>query len=141
MVAVRCDRVRAGGERGQASLLMLGVVALLLAGVVALFAFGQALGARGKHQRGADLAAISAAQVMRELYPRLFEPPLLENGLLRRAEHPDAPVSVRQRTVHRRAAARPGHGDAHPSERSGFLRQLRTEARLRAAAGYGSAVL
>ena len=60
---------------------MLGVVALLLAGVVAVFAFGQALGARGKHQRGADLAAISAAQVMRELYPRLFEPPLLRNGL------------------------------------------------------------
>jgi hypothetical protein len=62
-------------------LLMLGVVALLLLGVVAVFAFGQALGARGKHQRGADLAAVSAAQVMRELYPRLFEPPLLENGL------------------------------------------------------------
>ena len=60
---------------------MLGVVALLLAGVVAVFAFGQALGARGKHQRGADLAAVSAAQVMRELYPRLFESPLLENGL------------------------------------------------------------
>jgi soluble lytic murein transglycosylase-like protein len=69
------------GESGQASLLMLGVVALLLAGVVAAFAFGQALGARGKHQRGADLAAVSAAQVMRELYPRLFEPPVLESGL------------------------------------------------------------
>jgi hypothetical protein len=58
--------------------MMLAVVALLLAGALLLFAFGNALGARGKHQRGADLAAISAAQVMRDLYPRLFEPPYLE---------------------------------------------------------------
>src|SRR5919205_92343 len=68
-------------ERGQASLLLLGVVAALLAGLLVLFAFGQALGAGGKHQRGADLAAISAAQVMRHNYARLFEPPLLPNGL------------------------------------------------------------
>lgn len=64
--------------RGQASLMMLAVVGLLLAGALVLFAFGTALGARGKHQRGADLAAISAAQVMRDLHPRLFEPPYLE---------------------------------------------------------------
>src|SRR5215218_5502378 len=68
-------------QSGQASLLLLGVVAALLAGLVVMFAFGQALGARGKHQRGADLAAISAAQVMRDNYARLFEPPLLRNGL------------------------------------------------------------
>jgi len=40
-------------ERGQASLLLLGVVAALLVGVLVLFGFGQALGARGKHQRAA----------------------------------------------------------------------------------------
>jgi hypothetical protein len=80
-------RARAGrrnpvcGERGQASLLLLGVAAVLLAGLVMLFAFGQALGARGKHQRAADVAAISAAQVMRHNYARLFEPPLVPNGL------------------------------------------------------------
>ena len=34
-----------------------------------------------QHQRAADLAAVSAGELMRELYPRLFEPPLLENGL------------------------------------------------------------
>jgi hypothetical protein len=54
---------------------------LLLVGAVVLFAFGNALGARGKHQRAADLAAVSAAQVMRDLYPRLFEAPVLANGL------------------------------------------------------------
>jgi putative Flp pilus-assembly TadE/G-like protein len=63
--------------RGQASLMMVAVVGVLLALTVVLFAFGSALGAKGRHQRAADLAAISAAQVMRELYPRLFEPPFL----------------------------------------------------------------
>ena len=65
-------------EAGQAALLMLGMLAVLLAGVLVLFGFGQALGARGHAQRAADLAAVSAAQSMRDLYPRLFEPPFLE---------------------------------------------------------------
>ena len=60
---------------------MLGVLAALVAGTIVLFAFGQALGARGKHQRAADLAAVSAAQVMREHYARLFEPAFLANGV------------------------------------------------------------
>jgi len=64
-------------ERGQASLLMLAVAGALLVGAVVLFAFGSALGAKGRYQRAADLAAISAAQVMRDLYPRLFEPPFI----------------------------------------------------------------
>jgi hypothetical protein len=55
----------------------LAAIAGLLAGAVVLFAFGNALGAKGRHQRAADLAAISAAQVMRDLYPLLFEPPFL----------------------------------------------------------------
>jgi hypothetical protein len=70
-----------GGADGQASLLMLVVMTLLLGGVVVFFAFGQALGAKGRHQRAVDLAAVSGAQVMRDLYPRLFEPPALANGL------------------------------------------------------------
>jgi hypothetical protein len=53
---------------------MLGVMTLLLGGVVVFFAFGQALGSKGRHQRAVDLAAVSGAQVMRDLYPRLFEP-------------------------------------------------------------------
>ena len=82
MVSLRAvARVFAREERGQASLLMLAVVGALLVGAVALFAFGNALGATGRYQRAADLAAISAAQVMRDLYPRLFEPPLLEPGV------------------------------------------------------------
>jgi soluble lytic murein transglycosylase-like protein len=60
------------------------VVVLALAIAVAgglLVSYGQALGARTRHQRVADLAAISAARVMRTSYPRLFEPPVLPDGL------------------------------------------------------------
>jgi hypothetical protein len=68
-------------QSGQAALLLLGVVGALLMGAVVLFAFGQALGARGRHQRAVDLAAVAAARAMRDVYPRLFEPELLEHGV------------------------------------------------------------
>ena len=72
---------RSAREAGQATLLMLAVCVLVLGLAVVFFGFGQALGAKGRHQRAADLAAVSAGQVMRDLYPRLFEPPVLANGL------------------------------------------------------------
>src|SRR3954447_18504893 len=69
------------GEPGQASLLLLGMVTALVAGFFVLAAFGQALGAKGRRQRAADLAAVSAAAAMRQAYPRLFESPQLRPGL------------------------------------------------------------
>src|SRR5215211_311197 len=89
-----------GGESGQAALLLLGVVAAVLVGVLILFGIGQALGAKGRHQRAADLAAVSAAQVMRELYPRLFEPAFLPDG----ARNPGH-LSIAAYLEHARAAA------------------------------------
>jgi hypothetical protein len=79
MVRRRSNRTQSGCyDCGQASLLMLGAVGAVLVGAALLFAFGNALGAKGRYQRAADVAAISAAQVMRDLYPRLFEPPFIE---------------------------------------------------------------
>jgi hypothetical protein len=68
-------------ERGQASILLLGALAALVAVALALAAFGQALGTRGRAQRVADLAAISAAAQMRDDHPRLFEPAELRPGV------------------------------------------------------------
>ena len=51
------SRLRLRSARGQASLMMLAVVGSLLLGALVLFAFGNALGAKGRHQRAADLAA------------------------------------------------------------------------------------
>jgi hypothetical protein len=68
-------------ERGQSSILLLGVLATLIAVSLVLAAFGQALGGKGRAQRVADIAAISGAQAMRDAYPRLFEPPELRPGV------------------------------------------------------------
>lgn len=75
----RCEGLL--GERGQAAILLLGVVAAVIAGALILAAFGQAYGARAHAQRVADLSAIAAAQSMRDAYPRLFEPPFVEPGV------------------------------------------------------------
>jgi hypothetical protein len=60
--------------------MLLAVACAVLAGALVLGSFGQALGAKGRHQRAADLAAMSAARTMSRAYPRLFEAPYLENG-------------------------------------------------------------
>jgi hypothetical protein len=111
----RSNRAQSGCcERGQASLMMLAVVGSLLLGTLVLFAFGNALGARGQHQRAADLAAVSAAQVMRELYPRLFEPPFLEPDVpnprhLEQDEYLELARAAAMRGARRNGArARPG---------------------------------
>jgi hypothetical protein len=68
---------RLTGQSGQAVLLALAVAAALLTGGLVLVALGQALGAKSREQRAADLAAVSAAAAMRRVYPRLFEPAFL----------------------------------------------------------------
>ena len=85
-------RTRARSQRGQASILLLGVMATVVAVSLVLAAFGLALGSRGRTQRIADLSAVSGAHAMRAAYPRLFEPPLLRPGVpnprhLTRAEY------------------------------------------------------
>jgi hypothetical protein len=83
---------------------MLGVLAALIAGALLLGAFGQALGAKGKHQRAADLAAMSGAATMRQLYPGLFASPTLEDGTLNPAYLPLAAYLDRVRVVALRVA-------------------------------------
>jgi hypothetical protein len=66
-------------ERGQALLLMVAaMVAVVLAALIA-GAVARGLGARGERQRAADLAALAGASAMRAAYPRLFEPPLVDD--------------------------------------------------------------
>jgi D-alanyl-D-alanine carboxypeptidase-like protein/putative Flp pilus-assembly TadE/G-like protein len=81
-LAMRGSTRWVAAEQGQATLLLLGVVAAVLTGALVLGGFGQALGAKGRHQRAADLAAMSAVREMSDDYPRLFEPPVLPSGAL-----------------------------------------------------------
>ncbi len=68
-------------ENGQALILALGGAFVLLAGALALVAIAGAVTGKGRAQRAADLAAISAARAMRDDLPRLMAPPVLPNGL------------------------------------------------------------
>jgi len=68
-------------EKGQALVLALGGAFALIAGALALVAIAGAVTGKGRAQRAADLAAISAARSMRDDLPRLLAPPRLPNGL------------------------------------------------------------
>jgi len=68
-------------ESGQALILALGGVFAILAGALALVAIAGAVTGKGRAQRAADLAAISAARSMRDDLPRLLSPPTLPSGV------------------------------------------------------------
>ncbi len=68
-------------ENGQALLLALGGALALIVGALALVAIAGAVTGKGRVQRAADLAAISAARSMRDDLPRLLAPAVLPNGL------------------------------------------------------------
>jgi Transglycosylase SLT domain/D-alanyl-D-alanine carboxypeptidase len=68
-------------EDGQALLLALGGAFTLIAGALALVAIAGAVTGKGRAQRAADLAAISAARSMRDDLPQLLAPAVLPNGL------------------------------------------------------------
>jgi hypothetical protein len=71
----------AGEESGQALILALGGALALIAAALALVAIAGAVTGKGRVQRAADLAAISAARSMRDDLPRLLAPALLPSGL------------------------------------------------------------
>jgi len=68
------------GEEGQALPLALGAAFALIAAALALVAIAGAITGKGRAQRAADLAAISAARSMRDDLARLLSPPRLPSG-------------------------------------------------------------
>jgi soluble lytic murein transglycosylase-like protein len=99
---------RLESQRGQVLLLLLGVVAALLCATLVVVAFGHALGGKARHQRAADLAAVSAAQRMRSDYPRLFAPASLPSGLPNPRRLTLAAYAERARAVAMRVVRRNG---------------------------------
>jgi hypothetical protein len=73
-------RRRAGEEDGQALIPALGGAVFVIAAALALVAIAGAVTGKGRVQRAADLAAISAARSMRDDLPRLLAPASLPNG-------------------------------------------------------------
>ena len=90
---------RASGDSGQALILALGGALALLAGALALVAIAGAVTGKGRVQRAADLAAISAARSMRDELAHLLSPPTLPNGLTNPAHIGKALYLARARTA------------------------------------------
>jgi transglycosylase-like protein with SLT domain/D-alanyl-D-alanine carboxypeptidase-like protein len=90
---------RVRSERGQALVLALGAAFALIAGALALVAIAGAVTGKGRAQRAADLAAISAARSMRDDLPRLFSPPMLPNGIPNPAHIEKATYILRARAA------------------------------------------
>lgn len=78
-IEARLGRLRA--ERAQALPAILGIAALVVGLALILLALGGAATAKGRLQRSADLAALSAARSMRDDFPRLFVAATLANGV------------------------------------------------------------
>jgi len=68
-------------DEGQALPLAMGFAFALLAAALALVAIAGAVTGKGRAQRAADLAAISAARAMRDDLPRLLSPATLPGGM------------------------------------------------------------
>jgi uncharacterized membrane protein len=61
------------GERGQAAVLLVGILLVVVIGGLLLAIYAGAVGVRSDEQRAADLAALAGARALRDAYPRVFE--------------------------------------------------------------------
>jgi hypothetical protein len=92
-------------ESGQALVLALGGALALIACALALVAIAGAVTGKGRTQRAADLAAISAARSMRDDLPRLLSPAKLPSGAPN-PEHIEKAAYLQRAGAGARAAAR-----------------------------------
>jgi hypothetical protein len=100
-------------EDGQALPLALGGAFALIAAALVLVAIAGAVTGKGRAQRAADLAAISAARSMRDDLPRLLSPPTLPNGLPNPLHLEKAAYLARARAAALDAARANAVGAAH----------------------------
>lgn len=96
------------GEAGQAAILALGGALALIAAALALVAIAGAVTGKGRVQRAADLAAISAARSLRDDLPALLAPPTLPGGLPNPAHIDKLTYLARARAAALAAARRNG---------------------------------
>jgi hypothetical protein len=100
-------------EDGQALPLAVAGAFALIAAALALVAIAGAVTGKGRAQRAADLAAISAARSMRDDLPRLLSPPTLPNGLPNPRHLEKAAYLARARVAALDAARANGVGASH----------------------------
>ena len=72
--------MKLSGEDGQATVLLVGILSAALIGALILGGVARGLGARGGQQGAADLGALAAARYMREAYPHVLEPAVVDGS-------------------------------------------------------------
>jgi len=70
--------MRESGEAGQALLLLIAAMCAALVAALVLGGIAQGLGAKGRNQQAADLAALGGARAMRASHDRLFVPAVVD---------------------------------------------------------------
>jgi nitroreductase len=98
------------GQSGQVLPAVLGACAVLLIAALAMVSIAGALTGKGRLQRAADLAALSAARSMRDDMPRLTTPPRLPDGSANPA-HIDRPAYLARARAAALDAARANQAD------------------------------
>jgi hypothetical protein len=68
-------------ERGQAVVVLLGLLLSIVVGAAVLAALAAGIGAHQERRGAADLAALAGAEAMRVAQPRVFEPAELDQGV------------------------------------------------------------
>jgi soluble lytic murein transglycosylase-like protein len=111
-------------ERGQASMLLLGLLVAIVLGAIVLGGIARGVGARGDLQGAADLAALSAARAMHDAYPRVFEPPVIARAANPRHLERAAYLALGERAAEA-TAARNGAHDVRVSFPGGGLAPVR----------------
>jgi hypothetical protein len=105
--------MEANREDGQALPLALGAAFALIAAALALVAIAAAITGKGRAQRAADLAAISAARSMRDDLARLLSPSRLPSGSLNARHIEKAAYLARARAAAIDAGKANGVSPAH----------------------------
>lgn len=133
---------RVDPERGQATILLLGLTLVVLLGALVLGAVARGIGVQSDEQRAADLAALAGARAMHDLYGGLFEPPVL--GGRANAAHLERVQYLRRgRRTALQTARRNGARDVRVSFPDGATFapvRVRVEVRHRVGAGAGRRV-
>jgi hypothetical protein len=131
---------RAREATGQALPAVLGAAAVLLLGAFGLAAVGGAVTGKGRAQRVADLAAVSAARSLRDDLPRAMAPARLPSGARNPAHLSRGAYLARARGAALEAASRNGAARSRMDVRfpgGGPLPPLRARVGLRAAIELG----
>jgi hypothetical protein len=108
MLAPQAVPESVGGQAGQALPLVLGCAVAVIFAALLLAAIGGAITGKGRAQRAADLAALSAVRSMRDDFDRLLAPVRLANGAPNPAHLGKAEYLARAVAVGEEAADRNG---------------------------------